>query len=313
MGGGGKGGSNSSTTTVQPPKYMEPYLKDLATKTTSAYDAGQFTVDPYSGQRVAGPTQNLQSSWDMTANRASSNPLLGGAEGAALSAMDMGWQSDQLNAAKEAAIADIMPSINASFAGSGMAGGTGHQEALAKGLARGIAPIEYGAMENAQNRALSAAGMAPALDSAAYSGYGAMGQAGAQEMARQQDVINQQMAQYYEAGNAPYNELSKYSSMLLGQTTPFTGQTSSGGYTPGFLDYAGMGLGAAGLFMSDERAKTDIKRVGTTDGGLPVYTFRYKSGGPIQMGVMAQDVEKVDPAAVVEIDGVKHVNYGRVN
>jgi hypothetical protein len=56
--------------------------------------------------------------------------------------------------------------------------------------------------------------------------------------------------------------------------------------------------------------KTDIKRVGSTDDGLPVYTFRYKSGGPVQMGVMAQDVERVNPAAVQEFNGIKAVNYG---
>ncbi len=68
------------------------------------------------------------------------------------------------------------------------------------------------------------------------------------------------------------------------------------------------GLGAAAI--SDRRAKTDIKRVGQTDDGLPIYTYRYKWGGPVQMGVMAQEVEKVNPEAVIEIAGLKAVNYG---
>lgn len=76
------------------------------------------------------------------------------------------------------------------------------------------------------------------------------------------------------------------------------------------------GLGSSammsGMFKSDRRVKKDIRRVGTTDGGAPVYTFRYKSGGPMQMGVMAQDIEKITPAAVAEIGGVKHVNYAMV-
>lgn len=60
---------------------------------------------------------------------------------------------------------------------------------------------------------------------------------------------------------------------------------------------------------SDIRVKTDISRVGTLDNGLPVYAYRYKWGGPMQIGVMAQEVEQVNPHAVVEIGGVKHVNY----
>jgi hypothetical protein len=62
--------------------------------------------------------------------------------------------------------------------------------------------------------------------------------------------------------------------------------------------------------LSDRRAKEDIMQVGTLDNGLPVYTFKYKGGDTIHMGVMAQDVEKVNPDAVLEIGGIKHVNYG---
>lgn len=68
--------------------------------------------------------------------------------------------------------------------------------------------------------------------------------------------------------------------------------------------------GWGGLFtMSDVRSKTDISRVGTLDNGLNVYAYRYKSGGPMQIGVMAQEVEQVNPSAVAEIGGLLHVNY----
>lgn len=75
------------------------------------------------------------------------------------------------------------------------------------------------------------------------------------------------------------------------------------------------GLGSAALgLLSDRRAKTGIRRVGTTDGGIPIYVYRYKTGGPAQMGVMADEVEKVIPAAVLESSsGLKYVNYALVN
>jgi ABC-type enterochelin transport system substrate-binding protein len=72
------------------------------------------------------------------------------------------------------------------------------------------------------------------------------------------------------------------------------------------------GAGAAGGFgalFSDRRLKTDIEKVGKTNAGLPIYTYKYKGDKTTQMGVMAQDVEKKTPNAVQEIGGFKAVNY----
>lgn len=77
---------------------------------------------------------------------------------------------------------------------------------------------------------------------------------------------------------------------------------------------AGAGLKAAPslLALSDRRAKTEIDEVGELHDGTPVYSYRYKLGGPMHIGVMAQDVEKTNPDAVHEIGGVKLVDYRRV-
>ncbi|MBO6507983.1 MAG: tail fiber domain-containing protein [Roseibium sp.] len=69
-----------------------------------------------------------------------------------------------------------------------------------------------------------------------------------------------------------------------------------------------LGFGAA--LLSDKRAKTDIEEVGKTKDGQKIYSYRYKSGGPVQIGLMAQEVEKKRPDAVVEVDGMKMVDYG---
>lgn len=72
---------------------------------------------------------------------------------------------------------------------------------------------------------------------------------------------------------------------------------------------------AAAMFFSDKRLKEDIKRVGKTDEGLPVYTYRFKGDPRVQMGVMAQDVEKQKPEAVFSLGGrggPKMVNYGAI-
>ena len=84
--------------------------------------------------------------------------------------------------------------------------------------------------------------------------------------------------------------------------------------TGGLFGLAGAGAGAYGSYaglaaMSDIRLKTNISKVGTLDNGLPVYSYQYKSGGPQQIGLMAQDVEKINPSAVTEINGFKAVYY----
>lgn len=80
------------------------------------------------------------------------------------------------------------------------------------------------------------------------------------------------------------------------------------------LGSAGLGGWAYGGFKgSDRRTKEDITRVGKTDSGLPIYTYRYKNGGLMEMGVMAQDVEKMKPEAVAHTpEGLMAVDYGQI-
>jgi len=68
-------------------------------------------------------------------------------------------------------------------------------------------------------------------------------------------------------------------------------------------------LGSAAIFASDRRLKSDIKRIGTHPLGIGVY--EYDIFGERQTGVMADEVEKVKPEAVLtHADGYKMVNYG---
>jgi len=85
-------------------------------------------------------------------------------------------------------------------------------------------------------------------------------------------------------------------------------------FTSGLMGLGGT-LGAAAI-MSDIRTKENIKAIGWLPNGLPVYEYEYKPefkafGKGKQIGVMAQDVEKVQPEAVItREDGYKMVNYG---
>jgi hypothetical protein len=132
------------------------------------------------------------------------------------------------------------------------------------------------------------------------------------QQAQQANLDNQQ-AQFQSGTQSPYAALqglmgiigaNNWGSNSTGTST--TTKTPSAFETIGGL--LGAGASAAKLF-SDERLKTDIKRVGTLDNGLPVYTFRYRGASKIQMGVMAQDVEQVIPDAVEDFGSYKIVDY----
>jgi len=82
--------------------------------------------------------------------------------------------------------------------------------------------------------------------------------------------------------------------------------------TAGMLGEVGAGGGALLGLLSDQRMKENIKRVGQTDDGLPIYTYKYKGRDGVHMGVMAQELEKVNPDAVHEHHGLKYVNYGAI-
>lgn len=69
-------------------------------------------------------------------------------------------------------------------------------------------------------------------------------------------------------------------------------------------------LGGAAM-LSDRNAKKDITPVGKLDNGLTVYTYRYKAGGPVQLGLIAQEVLEVHPDAVTDIHGLMHVDYAK--
>jgi hypothetical protein len=96
------------------------------------------------------------------------------------------------------------------------------------------------------------------------------------------------------------------------------GRTSdSSGYNGGQviqgLGALGSGIGALAA-LSDRRLKTDIKKVGVLDSGIGLYTYRFKGADKTRhVGVMAQEVEKVLPEAVVDAGlGFKAVRYDKV-
>lgn len=72
-------------------------------------------------------------------------------------------------------------------------------------------------------------------------------------------------------------------------------------------------LGSSFIGLSDRRTKKDITELGQLADGLTAYSYRYlweADTAPLRYGLMADDVEKIKPWAVVTLpDGMKAVDY----
>lgn len=72
--------------------------------------------------------------------------------------------------------------------------------------------------------------------------------------------------------------------------------------------------GILNTLFSDRRMKEDIKRIGTADNGLPIYSFTYKHDphGTTHIGFMADEVKDMHPDVVVrDLTGFDMVDYGK--
>lgn len=88
--------------------------------------------------------------------------------------------------------------------------------------------------------------------------------------------------------------------------------TSKSKSKPGIGQF--IGQVAAGAAASDRRLKMDITKVGEFANGLNVYQYHYVNGAGPYVGVMADEVEKIQPEALGPvIGGYMTVDYGKIN
>ena len=229
--------------------------------------------------------------------------------------------SDALNTLTQ----NITSNVKGAYAASGRdpSGAGSFAGSLGRGLMQGEAPIlqsqynqNLGNIMNA-NQMLTNAGintsqamsgnMMSALQGAGLLPSLAMGPAAAQ----------------YQAANQVYGQPIQNLNML---TTPAMGLGGMGGTTTGvgtatgtqtpandpWANVIGGISGAAGLLgaFSDRRLKTDVKDIGRTHDNQKIYSYRFKGSMMPQIGMMADEVEKKTPEAVMTgPEGLKRVRY----
>jgi len=223
---------------------------------------------------------------------------------------------------------NILPGLRDQLMRTGQQGGSSRNDlvqnkaiasAVQAGLTKPLAQMYTDAYQTAQGMRLPTAQMGigqqqfgqqqyPTTMAAPLSLYGAMGDVGQQRRAMSQEAMNRDMARYQYQATAPQQALANYMSMITGNYGGTTTQTSPKDNSA-MLGMLGK-IGGA-LIMSDIRTKRDIKPVGKYK-GMGVYDYKYKDSPKQYRGLMAQEVEQHMPEAVVNIGGVKHIDYGKV-
>lgn len=231
--------------------------------------------------------------------------------------------------------------VNGMFAASGRDMSGANMSELGRGITEATLPVfanqynqnvatQTGLMNNLYNAGNSTAGVLSGLDQTALGNRAQGVGAAAESLGADNYGANSVLAAEAQRRGLPLNNLSQLSQLLLpiaGAGGQSSGTSSSSGtqtmsplqqamgwtnvasnFGKGVSGVAG-GMQQLGGIFSDRRLKEDIQKVGKLDNGLYVYSYRYKAGGPVHIGVMADEVEKVKPEAVGSIGGYKTVRY----
>lgn len=221
---------------------------------------------------------------------------------------------------------DVQNNVQSQFAAAGRSFSPDEAQAIARGTAQGEAPVEAAQFNQDQANQINAAGMLNSAAGNTATGLNTLNQTnlgntvtGLSAAQAIPGILNQNANSLIAAGGAqqalPLAGVGNLESLLLpiaglGAQTQgnSTGQTVQ--QTSPVSNILGGVLGAATL-LSDERAKQNIEKVGILNDGQNIYRYEYRAdpNKKIHIGLLAQEVEQRHPDAVVEIGGLKHVNY----
>ena len=340
---GAKSTPSAPTTTTQqtnmgPWQAQQPYLTKGFEEAQKLYD----NYDPkyYQGNAVAGLNDAQKQGYGQITGMGSTvNPILDAQNRTATDtisgkyldpntnpflAATYGQAADQVTRSYQTA---TDPSTQAAFSGAGRYGSgarnqqvSQNQQDLGKSLGNLGTSIYGGNYQQERDRQLAATNNAGNYAQANYIPANNQVAAGGALQQQNQNEINADMAKWNYDQNLPYQKLNSYLASVggnYGQSGTTTGTQTGNTYS----NPTGQAVGGVAslasvlgplMMKSDRRAKVGIKRIGMTFDGQPLYLFRYADDPTrLHVGLMAQDVEKIDPGAVVEIEGVKHVNYER--
>jgi len=308
----GKGGNTVTTTSQDIP----PYLRDQIIQTFGEVE--NFRPNSNIVPQVAGFTPTQTTSQNLITNLATSNPL-----GTAKTALDdiVTGQfnvSDPLQRVLDDTISNTVNNITSQYSSGGRLGSDAFGTAIGEGIASGVAPTLANALESDASRKMSAIGMAPSLVSADLGLFGALSGVGAEERALNQALLDRPAQSVAASNQANQQRINNLIAALGGAPTPMSETISK---SPSNLDaFTAFALLASGSPSSDERLKTNIKKIGTHSTGLNVYEWEWNAKAFIlgvdkypRKGFIAQEVQKVFPEAVFkDQNGYFKIDYSKI-
>ena len=344
--------TQQTTSTTEPSPTIQPFLKQLVGSLGGVTAGGITPPSLYSGPMVAAPSQATQSGWQTMAQRGSAGLGYGidpfnktlTADTLAGKYLDIN-NNPYFKSALAAGFApqtenfnnNIVPNLRAQFAGSGRnLGGLDVDTVLraTKDLDQTQANASATAANNAYGAErgiqLQTQGLLPGMANMDWQNVAGIAGAGAGIDQYNQAKTNEAVLRdtYNKTGLLDWlTKLGQTAQGLYpGGTTAGSG-TSTGTSTmmpPSNPTASGIGAGLAGagtiaqflpfFGFSDVRLKKNVRGpVGRTNSGHNLYAYEFLGSSKPEIGVLAQEVERKDPAAIVaHPSGYKMVNYGRV-
>lgn len=319
----------TATTNTAPWEGQQPYLREAFQGAQDLYRAGAPAY--YGGSTVA-----EQSPYTAQANQAIANLALNGnpAVNAGQNQLISTIQGDYLNSnpyldatfnkaargVTENFNQIVNPGIDSQYALGGRLGQnaayatTRNQSDNAAGrqlsdLATSIYGGNYA--QERQNQ-LNALNTAQNYQTGQLNNLGALGTIGQQQTDYNQQLRDADIARYNYNAQAPYNNLSNYLGLIQGNYGQ-SGTTTQSVQKPNALSQGlGLALSAGQLYaMSDINSKENIEHV-SQENGHNVYEFNYIGEPERYRGVMAQEVQKTRPDAVISTSNGLMVNYNKI-
>jgi len=276
-------------------------INNYASAPASSVSADSISnnMSPYMNQYVmqALAPQLQQQDWQNAATQQQTNATAtgSGAFGDARTGIQQAQNQQNANVAREGLIGNA---YNSAF---NTAIGAGAQDVSNK-LQAGTTNANLS--EQALNRSLGGATALEGLQNQQLGVATAQNTAGAQQTAQQQAGLTAQYNQWLMAQQYPFQtaQLMNQTTATGAAATPATQTTTD--QQPNNSGWAALGsiAGAALPFaLSDERVKTNKRKVGHLRDGTELWSFNILGDARPQIGLMAQDVKKRRPDAVQEL------------
>lgn len=277
------GGSSSSTTKSDPWSGQQPYLTDVMSQAQNQYN--NFTPQYYPQSTVAGFNQGQTSAIGATENTGlNGSPAMNAAQTSTANILTGDPAHNQ------AIAAGVVPQLESQFA----QGNAMNSPAAAYAVSQGLGT----ALLNDQNQA---ANTAQGLFASQLGGQQAAFGAGQAQQTQDQSALTDVVNRWNFGQQQPYSKLNQYSNLVGGQ---YGGTSTSTQPQSSFFS----------SIFSDRRLKENIKRIGTADNGLAIYSYRMKGFSQTLLGYMADEVRRLFPHAVHQGPfGYDMVEYGAIS